>query len=141
MNRLIVVCIGLAFLVGCGPKIEPLPEAVTVSGKLTSAGAPVGDVVLTLQPVELGHPVPMQVGADGSYSGKIVPGKYVYFVSAKEANPNAIDRWMPSIAKRTCLALSPSQQGKPRSISRWTKSSRFHFAETTRNGLCMSTPP
>lgn len=92
MNRLIFVCIGLAFLVGCGPKIEPLPEAVTVSGKLTSAGAPVGDVVLTLQPVELGHPVPMQVGADGSYSGKIVPGKYVYFVSAKEANPNAIDK-------------------------------------------------
>jgi hypothetical protein len=92
MSRLIFVFIGLAFLAGCGPKIEMLTEPVSISGKLTAAGAPVGNVLLTLNPIEQGYPLPMQVGADGSFSGKAVPGKYVYAVSAKEDEPGSIDK-------------------------------------------------
>lgn len=85
-------CIGLAFLAGCGPKIEMLADPVAISGKLTSAGAPVGNVLLTLNPIERGHPVPMQVGPDGSFSGQAIPGKYVYLVSAKEEDPSALEK-------------------------------------------------
>jgi hypothetical protein len=69
-----------------------LAEPVAISGKLTVAGAPVGNVVLTLNPIEQGHPVPMKVGADGSFSGTAVPGKYVYFVSEEEENPAALEK-------------------------------------------------
>lgn len=92
MSRLICVFIGLAFLAGCGPKIEMLAEPVSISGKLTAAGAPVGNVLLTLNPIERGHPVPMKVGPDGSFSGTAVPGKYVYMVSSNEDDPGAIDK-------------------------------------------------
>lgn len=87
-----VVCIGLALLVGCGPKVEMLAEPVAISGKLTGAGAPIGNVVLTLQPIEIGHPVIMQVGGDGSFTGNAIPGKYVYFISEREDDPGAIEK-------------------------------------------------
>lgn len=92
MNRLLVICIGLALLVGCGPKVEMLAEPVSISGKLTGGGTPIGNVVLTLQPIEIGHPVLLQVGGDGSFAGKAIPGKYVYFVTEKEDDPGAIEK-------------------------------------------------
>jgi hypothetical protein len=92
MIRLLSVLMGLAFLVGCGPKIEILAEPISISGKLTAASAPVGGVTLTLQPLERGHLLPMQVGPDGSFSGQVVPGKYAYFVTASEADPAAIEK-------------------------------------------------
>jgi hypothetical protein len=92
MIRLLTMLMGLAFLIGCGPKIEMLTDPISISGKLTTGGAPLGGVSLTLQPLETGHPTQMQVGADGSFSGKVIPGKYTYFVSANEMDPTAIDK-------------------------------------------------
>jgi hypothetical protein len=92
MIRLLTMLMGLAFLIGCGPKVEMLTDPISISGKLTSAGAPLGGVTLTLQPLEAGHLLPMQVGADGSFSGQAIPGKYAYFVTAGAADPAAIEK-------------------------------------------------
>jgi hypothetical protein len=92
MLRLVLIVTVLATLVGCGPKIQLNAEPVAFTGKLTKGGGPIGGVTLTLQPVEVGHPVPMTVGPDGSFSGQAVPGKYVYFVSSNEADAAAIDK-------------------------------------------------
>jgi hypothetical protein len=92
MCRLCFAMLGLVLLAGCGPKIELKSDPVSVSGKLTLSGGAVGDVLLTLQPLDNGHMVPMKVGADGSFSGKVIPGKYAYFVTANEDNPGAIDK-------------------------------------------------
>lgn len=92
MFRLSFALMGLVLLTGCGPRIEMKSDPVSVSGKLTVSGGAVGDVVLTLQPLDHGHLVPMTVGTDGSFSGKVIPGKYAYFVSANEDNPGAIDK-------------------------------------------------
>lgn len=92
MSRWIALFTGLALLIGCGPKVELNLEPTTVSGKLTAAGAPVGNVLLTLQPLETGHPVPIKVGSDGSFKADVIPGKYAYFVAAIEDNSSAIDK-------------------------------------------------
>ena len=92
MYRWIIVFLGLAFLVGCGPRVEIRSEPVSVSGKLTVGGNPLGDVVFHLHPLEGQHPVPFQVGADGSFNGTAIPGKYTYYVSAKDANPGALEK-------------------------------------------------
>lgn len=92
MYRWIVVFVGLVFLVGCGPSVELRSDPVSISGKLTVGGKPLGDVVFNLHPMEGQHPVPIQVGSDGSFSGKAIPGKYTYYVSAKDANPGALEK-------------------------------------------------
>jgi len=92
MVRLCFALMGFVLLIGCGPKIEMKPGQVSVSGKLTVSGGTVGDVLLTLQPVELGDMATIKVGTDGSISGKVTPGKYAYFVTANEDNPGAIDK-------------------------------------------------
>lgn len=93
MNTVIRSIAGLSLLMlamGCGPKVDILTDPVSISGKLTKGGAPLGSVVLHLQPLEQGHPVPLQVGVDGSFSGRAVPGKYAYYVAAAEGNPEAM---------------------------------------------------
>lgn len=92
MSRWIPAIMGLALLIGCGPKIELNTNPTPVSGKLTVAGAPVGDVLLTLQPLDAGHVVSMKVGSDGSFSSEVIPGKYAYFVTADEGKSGAIDK-------------------------------------------------
>ncbi|MBU6236336.1 MAG: hypothetical protein KGQ51_00825 [Planctomycetes bacterium] len=92
MSRWIAVLAGLALLIGCGPKVEMNQGPVSVSGKLTASGAAVGDVLLTLQPLDTGHVVPISVGADGSFRGEVIPGKYAYYVTANEGKPGAIDK-------------------------------------------------
>jgi hypothetical protein len=79
----------LAVLAGCG-KPAQVADPVQVRGKATYAsGTPVRDVVLTLQPVDSGMPAGLPVGTDGSFSGKVVPGKYAYYLSAQEARTPA----------------------------------------------------
>lgn len=92
MFRIAAMLLTVIAFCGCGPKVELNAEPVALSGKLTKGGAPIGGVLLTLQPTEVGHPVPMTVGTDGSFSGQAVPGKYVYYVSATEADATAIDK-------------------------------------------------
>jgi len=79
--RSLIVLLSLASLAGCAYNAPLMSESVDVTGKVTSAGAPVGDLVVTFQPLESGHMTPVTVASDGSFQAKMVPGKYAYFVS------------------------------------------------------------
>ena len=98
---------------GCAPKVELLGEPVSVSGKLTKSGQPLGNVTLMLQPLEKGHPVPLKVGADGSYKGSVVPGKYAYFLmpldEANAAVLNGVDASLKEANMQRIIALQPDQ--------------------------------
>ena len=70
-------------VLGCSGQAKLLDEPVAFSGMLTDAsGAPVSDVLLTLQPLENGHPVLLEVDSSGKFQGAGVPGEYAYFVGA-----------------------------------------------------------
>ena len=85
MKNLLLV-LSLVVLAGCGSAGSPMPASSIVKGKLeTSAGKPIGNVLLTLQPLGDGHPSPLQVSEDGTFQGEIVPGKYAYFVAKSSA--------------------------------------------------------
>lgn len=84
MLRLLLVLALACVSIGCQSKVPLMNTPVDVVGKLTKAGKPFGNVTLMLQPMETGHMVPMKVGADGSFKGNIVPGKYAYYLSADE---------------------------------------------------------
>jgi hypothetical protein len=112
MIRSIFLLLACVVFTGCGPKIEIMTEPMSISGKLTGAGAPVGGVLLTLQPLDTGHPVPLTVGPDGSFSGRAIPGKYTYYVAATEANATALDKvdakYKEADLKRTIVIKSDS---------------------------------
>ncbi len=79
----------LTLVLGCSGDVELLDEPAAFSGKLTNAdGSPVGNVLLTLQPLENGHPVLLEVDASGKFQGVGVPGEYVYFLGAS-AKPSS----------------------------------------------------
>ena len=81
---LIIVMLGLS--IGCGSAAIPMGAMTTVQGKLeTSAGKPIGGVLLTLQPLGDGHPAPMEVSENGTFKGEAVPGKYAYYVEKSSA--------------------------------------------------------
>ncbi len=92
--RSIVLVLIACLFVGCQYKAPLMSTPVDVSGKLTKDGKPMGNVTLMLQPLETGHMVPLSVGADGSFKGTIVPGKYAFYLAAKEdgsSNLSGID--------------------------------------------------
>lgn len=87
--RNLLLILSLVGFVGCSASGTPMPASSVVKGKLeTKAGKPIGNVLLTLQPLGDGHPAPLQVAEDGTFSGEIVPGKYAYYV-AKSSAKNA----------------------------------------------------
>ncbi len=74
---LLVVC----SLAGCsGPKPEPGPTPVDITGKVqTAVGRPVGNVMLTLHPQSAdaqGQRPTVPVKADGSFAASCLPGTY-----------------------------------------------------------------
>jgi hypothetical protein len=81
MMRIVTLLAALLLICGCGTKIEQIGAASQFTGKLTGPdGAAVGNVLLTLQPLEAGHPVLMEVDAKGEFKGEGIPGEYAYFV-------------------------------------------------------------
>lgn len=76
---IVVLLLSLLASGGCSPAVELKGEPAVVRGKLTnSGGQPVGGVLLTLQPLEDGHLAPLEVAADGTFQGELVPGTYAY---------------------------------------------------------------
>ena len=68
-------------ITGCGYRAEMLKGPTEVTGKVTKGGQPFGNVVLMMQPLETGHPAPLEVKADGTFKGALVPGKYAYYLA------------------------------------------------------------
>lgn len=105
----LLVCL-IACVVGCGPSQAPsLAEATSVSGKVTSGGKPVGNVVLNLQPMENGYSKIIPVGADGTFTVETQPGKYAYYFTAKEGTktvPAAAANYAQASMERTVQVAS-----------------------------------
>jgi hypothetical protein len=78
MRLLLIVLV--TSLMGCGVSVTPNAEPVDVTVEVTSRGKPVDDVTFNLQPIEDGLQASVEV-ADGSFSAKVTPGRYTYFVS------------------------------------------------------------
>lgn len=82
-----VVCALAVGLIGCGPDTPTPGVQVDVTGSLTdAAGKPMKDVNVTFHPTGgASQPVSLKVGPDGTFSGKVVAGKYSWFVAPQEA--------------------------------------------------------
>ena len=66
--------------------LQPLNEAaIAVTGKVSQAGQPVGDLLVTFQPLKQGHPGSFPVAADGTFQGELIPGNYAYYVGKSPA--------------------------------------------------------
>lgn len=71
----------IALIIGCSGQPEQIGPSSAFSGKLSGAdGAPLGNVLLTLQPLETGHPILLKVDSEGAFQGEGVPGEYAYSV-------------------------------------------------------------
>jgi len=86
--RFIIWLLLVAFTtaIGCSNNPGLRSESGKVSGKLSQAdGTAVGNVGLTLQPLDNGFVATLQVAEDGSFAGELIPGKYAYFVGKSTA--------------------------------------------------------
>jgi hypothetical protein len=81
IRKLLVGGLLLSVLAGCQPAIAPMEAPVAFTGKLIAAdGNPQGNVLLTFQPMENGHPGSMEVNSQGEFQGELIPGKFIYYV-------------------------------------------------------------
>jgi hypothetical protein len=78
----------LAGLVGCNSEVQLKNTPVSVAGKLTQSGRPVGGVMIVFQPLGDGHVREVPVQKDGSFTGELISGEYAYYV-AKPTVPAA----------------------------------------------------
>lgn len=84
--RTLLYTLLFAAMIGCSSTVVERMAPTELTGKLSDAsGKTVGNVLLTLQPLEDGHLAPLQVAADGSFKGEVVPGKYAYYVGKSSA--------------------------------------------------------
>ncbi|MFN6399790.1 MAG: hypothetical protein ACK449_07825 [Planctomycetota bacterium] len=112
-RRSFFVMILICLFTGCQYKVAIMGEPVSVSGKLTKDGKPLGNVTLMLQPVETGHMVPMAVGSDGAFKGTVVPGKYAYYLAASDGGDasalNALDASLQEAKMTRTVTVQPGQ--------------------------------
>jgi hypothetical protein len=82
---LFVLFIVAAAAAGCSdaPGLHDAP--ISVSGRLSHGGRPVGNVAVWFQPLDRGHLRSFPVGADGTFAGKLVGGAYSYYVGPSSA--------------------------------------------------------
>lgn len=113
IRRRTILCFLFAGLaIGCQYKVPLMNSPVNVTGKLTKAGKPIGNLTLMLQPTETGHMVPLAVGADGSFQGSVVPGKYAFYLVANEDGSSSlagIDSSLLQASMDRTLTVQPEQ--------------------------------
>lgn len=95
INRFAILTLLVAMVTGCGPSIQSVGTVEKIQGKVIGAdGAPIGNVLVVLQPTENGYVTEMEADAKGAFSGELIPGKYVYYFApskkAKAAMPKGI---------------------------------------------------
>ena len=85
-NILWLLILTLTMSVGCSNSPGLRSESEKVTGKLSQGdGKAVGNVGLTLQPLDNGFVTVFQVAEDGTFQGEAIPGKYAYFVGKSNA--------------------------------------------------------
>ncbi len=82
--------LGAALLLaaGCSKEQSLRQGPVSITGKITQAGQPVGNVVVSFRPLDNGFERSFPVKPDGAFVGELVAGNNAYFV-AKSTAPNA----------------------------------------------------
>ena len=75
-------------VIGCTQPTTLKEGPVSVSGKVSQAGQPIGDVMVSFQPLDHGHLASFLVGPDGTFQSELIPGNYAYYV-AKATGPKA----------------------------------------------------
>lgn len=71
MTRILVPCICMLFVAGCGG--SDLPELGTVFGRVTLDGQPVAEAIVNFSPVNPGRPSTAETDADGNYELVYLP--------------------------------------------------------------------
>ncbi len=85
-NILWLFALTCSLSIGCSSKPSLRNESEKVTGKLSQGdGKAVGNVGLTLQPLDNGFVTTFQVAEDGTFQGEAIPGKYAYFVGKSNA--------------------------------------------------------
>ena len=82
---LVVIAAGA---IGCSKPTTLKQEPVSVSGKVSQSGKPVGNVVVWFHPLDNGHLESLPVNTDGTFAGELIGGKYSYYVG-KSLAPNS----------------------------------------------------
>lgn len=75
-------------VIGCTQPTTLKEAPVNVTGKLSKAGQPLGDILVSFQPLDHGHLASFPVKPDGTFQSELIPGNYAYYV-AKSAGPKA----------------------------------------------------
>ena len=86
MRLIAIVIVALAMgTIGCspGPSLKGAPT--NVSGKVSRAGQPVGDVLVSFHPLDHGHLSSFPVKPDGTFQGELISGNYAYYVGKSTA--------------------------------------------------------
>ncbi len=83
------VLVVLAGLAGCGQSTPTPGVQGEVSGTVTTSGKPVKDLAVYFHPTGgAAQPTALKIGADGTFSGSVVAGKYSwYLVAPADAKP------------------------------------------------------
>jgi hypothetical protein len=78
--RLFLTLTLIAGLAGCGSQARMKGAPVSVSGKVSQGGQPVGGMMMVFQPLGDGHMREFPIQKDGTFSGELVAGDYAYYV-------------------------------------------------------------
>jgi hypothetical protein len=84
-HLLVAILLGV---VGCSDAPALKQARVSVSGRVSQGGQPVGNVMVSFHPLDNGHVGSFPVKPDGTFLGELVVGNYSYYV-AKSTGPNS----------------------------------------------------
>ena len=77
-----LVMIGFCF-VGCSSEVKLKPTPMSISGKVSQSGQPLGGLMMVFQPLGDGHVREFPLRKDGTFSGELVPGEYAYYLAGR----------------------------------------------------------
>jgi hypothetical protein len=111
--RLLMIWMLTLVLVGCSSEVKLKEAPVSVSGKVSHSGQPLGGILMTLQPLDNGHVREFPVKKDGTFGGELVSGEYAYYVArpngAAHAPSNLSAKYFEADLSRT-VTVEPGQQ-------------------------------
>jgi hypothetical protein len=111
----VVLLMGAIALAGCSRAPAPRPTSAPVTGKVTHAGQPVRDVVVTFQPLDVGHVGMFPLKPDGTFQGELIAGEYAYYVArgATPTSPAALAKLDPKFHEANLerkIAIAPGEE-------------------------------
>ena len=113
--RFFLVLMFIVGLVGCSSEVKLKGAPVSVSGKVSQSGQPVGGLVMILHPLGDGHVREFPVQKNGTFNGELVSGEYAYYVAkpiapaAAQALRKLSPKYFEADLSRT-VTVEPGQQ-------------------------------